>query len=120
MRPIGGFQLPQFGPLHSVRLAGKSSVRSASQHFNLATAVPFAGDPEVKIHATTKPQRAVQAGLERTRMRLRLVQQFSPCAPPQMQPLASFERRDSGSTWPGRQSNYRCSGRPAAAAELIR
>ena len=65
----------------TVSLTGKSSVRTRSQQFNLATVVLFAWDPELKIYATTKPQRAVQASLERTRVRLRLRQQFSPGAP---------------------------------------
>jgi hypothetical protein len=39
------------------------------------------GKAERKIYATTKPQRPVQASLERRRLRLRLVQQFSSGAP---------------------------------------
>jgi len=65
----------------TVSLTGESAMGTVSQQFKLATVVPNAGDPESKFYATTKPQRAVQASLERTRMRLRSAQQFSPGAP---------------------------------------
>src|SRR5579862_761035 len=104
----------------TVSLTGKSAMRSRSQQFKLAIAMPYAGDPEREISATTKPQRADQASLDRTRMRLRVSQQFSPIAPSLMQRLASIVRLHSAIDASGRQTNYCCSGRPSAAAQLHR
>ena len=91
-----------------------------SQPFNLAIVVPFAELADREIYATTKPQRADQARLDRTRMRLRLSQHSRAAASRQGQPLSVAERVHSGLDASGRQTNHRCSERPAAVAELLR
>jgi hypothetical protein len=103
-----------------VNLTGKSAMRSRSQQFNPAIVVSYAGLSDREISATTKPQRADQASLDRTRVRLRLSQQFSAGAPRHMQPFSRVERLYSGVDASGRQTNYRCSERPSAVAELHR
>ena len=103
-----------------VSWTGKSAMQTRSQQFKLATAVPNAGDPESKIHATTKPQRAVQASLERTRMRLRFRQQFSPGAPGTGAPFRHLKGCTPVATSEAVQLTSRCSERPAAVAELLR
>jgi hypothetical protein len=45
----------------TVKLTGKSAMRTRRQQANLAKVVPNAWMSDLKFHATTKPQRADQA-----------------------------------------------------------
>lgn len=110
----------RLGRLYTVSLAGKSAMRTRSQPFNLATVVSNARLSDREKSATTKPQRADQVHLDRTRMRLRLSQQFIAGAPSPGKPSPEAERLHCGSVAEAVKLTLAAASGRTAVAELNR